>query len=229
MGGTTSACLPDKIDAVTCAQICGTKFSQTLFDSIKGDDGMVEKDAFIRYIQLRNTVALSTNSEHVREGIVKDIFKAYCYPNRKELSADQFLQFLRDIRWMNSKFSSKDAVDLFEKHKEESGLISYPIFRKELLDEISEKKQLDEEAILSRLSRHDSAIIAAYLTRKMRASLLLPAILETPGPVSVKKSELDLQQDAVIKLQSMLRQGNSARLLRELRDVRFSLFAYILF
>lgn len=231
MGGTTSALLPEYLDEGACAQICEDKFSQEVFDSLKQENGLVAREAFVRYIQMRNTSSLSSNSSHVRDGAMKDIFRAYSYP-AKELCSTRYLQLLRDIRWMNAKFPSKDAVALFDAHKNENECVTYDIFLGPVLEEIAQKKEWEKEKALKRLSRHDSATMAAYVTRNISGRGNMDTVQElyeaptTPVPVDRSSSGVPcLQETAAIKLQSMLRQKSSTKVLKELREVNYFAFS----
>lgn len=224
MGGTTSNALPDRLDVQECSRVCGDKFKPEIFDSLKGEDGLVEKEAFIRYVQLRNTSSLSTNSQHVRDRLYQDIFRAYAYPN-KSLSMTHYMQLLKDLRWMNAKFPSAQAAAVFERHvTSRPAVLSYDVFKKDVLSDIATQKEWTMKKLLERLSHHDSTIMAAYVERKYRAPSHMTPIAEgdrTPAewvesPVSPE------QRAAAIKLQNMMRQKTSSKLLKELRNVGYA-------
>ena len=221
MGGTTFSSLPDKLDSDACAQICGDQFKPEVFDSLKGDDGLVTKEAFIRCIQLRNSSSLSSNSAHVQERALKDIFKAYSHPN-SGLNSTHYMQLLRDLRWMNAKFPSPQAAAIFDKYVQEFEQLSYDAFRHHVLPDIAAKKEWELSKALSRLSRHDSAVMAAYISKKFLVHSQLQNIAKGAGDaVQDADTEVtDAQREAAIKLQSLQRKKSSSKLLKELRNVR---------
>lgn len=228
MGGTTFSSLPDKLDSEACAQICGDQFKPEVFDSLKGEDGLVEKEAFVRYIQLRNTSSLSSNSAHVQERALKDIFQAYSHPNCG-LNKVHYMQLLRDLRWMNAKFPSPQASAIFDEHVQEFEQLNYDTFRHQVLPAVAAKKEWEVSKALSRLSRHDSAVMAAYISKKFLSHSQLDLIAEgTVDAVEGGDIEVtDAQRDAAIKLQALQRKKSSSKLLKELRNVRFEYFYYL--
>lgn len=224
MGGATSASLPDQLDAEACSRVCGDQFKQEVFDELKGEDGLVDKVAFIRYVQLRNSSSLSNNTAHVRERAIKDIFKAYAYPTT-DLSSNRFLQLMRDLRWMNGKFPSTQASAIYGKYNGVDNLVAYDTFRNPVLSDVAAAKEWDMSKLLTRLARHDSAIMAAYVSRKFTEKGHMDRISEIepePAPL-VERSQSgvpDVRQEAAIKLQSLVRQRSSSKVLNDKKNVK---------
>lgn len=222
MGGGTSSSLPDKLDSDLCQQLCGEQYRAEIFDSLKGEDGLVDKSVFIRYVQLRNSSSLSSNSSHVRERAFKDIFKAYSHPN-KGLTLVHYLQLLRDLRWMNAKFPSTQATVLFDENKDPIHLLTYDLFRGKVLAAIAAAKEWDMPKLLNRLAKHDSAIMAAYVAKKFSDKTPMQGISEAAvteeEPAFPVELVSDIRVEAAIKLQSILRQRSSSILLKDMKNV----------
>lgn len=192
MGGAASS-FPDQLTEEELRNICGDRFDQAVYDSLKDDKGFVDKSKFLEASGLVTepdesnvqdveaapsesapVLAEAPGHESAQSNMVcgdhekeaEAVFKAYCHSG--DMDSKTFIKLCKDIKLLNKQFSSGDADLVYQKAKKKNGSIKYQTFRNEILVDIAAKKGCDVNSLVNKIAASDGPVIRATATDNVR-------------------------------------------------------------
>jgi hypothetical protein len=141
MGGgasTLSANYGDKLTIVDIKEICGGVLNESLYDCVKDDDNLVDKDKFFKILS---------------DSMEQEILFLYFHFTDSTMNVEAFVFFCAHARLLTkNSFRRKDSEELFGRFAR-NGSINYLQLRFDLFPEIAIRKGIELQALLVKLSR----------------------------------------------------------------------------
>jgi len=148
--GSSASSLPELLNENDFKNICGSDYNPIYYSTLKNIDGNVLRDFLI---------LISSNS------IEKEVFQLYLsFTSNGELDSKTFIKILKDTKSLNkNNFTSGDADLIFQKYKTKTGLktLNYNIFRNNMIPDIVQKKGIDIDGYLRKLSQCEGPVLHA--------------------------------------------------------------------
>jgi hypothetical protein len=149
--GASASSLPDHLTENDLKHLCGDTYNPIYYIALKSlPELTISKDLLIN---------IST------DGIEKEIFQLFLNfcPNG-EMESKTFLKFLKDTKSLNkTQFTSGDADLIFQKYKTKYGMksLNYFVFRYFMIPDIAQKRSLNIEKYLEKLSQCEGPVLHA--------------------------------------------------------------------
>ncbi len=215
MGAAASA-LPDKLSEEQLKAICGDKFDQSVYDSLKDQEGFVQRDQFLAVSGLGKG---SSTADHEAEA--RHVFNAYSH--NSDMDSRTFIKLCKDLKFLNKKFSSGDADLIYQKAKAKHGAVTYEVFRQEILVDMAVRKEIDVSKLLGKVAASDGPVLHATAADNVRfhddTSTYTGAIAKNENFKNDLTQAGDEHHNAALKLQKVQRGKNAQRQVEELKQV----------
>jgi len=151
--------IPDKLNEENVIRLCGSRFDKAKFEAIKDEDGFVTKENFLLAMD---------------EGQEREVFELYMqFVPTGLMDSRTFIKFCRDTKLLNKKnFPSPDADLVFQKVKAKlvtsSKTINYDHFRKLIIPEIAQRKSMEVNDLIFKLSRAEGPVLTGTQAENVR-------------------------------------------------------------
>ncbi len=199
MGAGVSA-LPAKLDLTALKTVCGDKYDVSMYESMKGPDGLVlrQKVQDLQQVEVE----------------ARKVFASY-FPSGHMNDTKVFFEFCKDLKWLDKKFTKGDAAMLFSKVKDMEGdAVTFDIFLKQIVNEVAVQRNIDVYSLVFKIASHTPPPAA------VSPMDVTTAIDSSNASVSKGDGEEEERRLAATKLQSRARANKSVKDAKDLREVR---------
>lgn len=221
MGGAVAS-LPDRLSEDELKNICGDRFDQAVYDSLKEEDGFVDKSKFLEASGL-GTAPAGASGATPHEAEARNVFAAYCEKTHGVMESKTFNKLCKDLKFLNKKFTSGAADLVYTKSKGKHPSITFEIFRDEILVEMALKKECTVEQLVNKIALSDGPVLHGTVADKVKfhddTSTYTGAIAQNGNFKNDVSAAGDEENKAALKLQNVQRVKQAKAHVENLKDV----------
>jgi hypothetical protein len=141
MGGGAST-LPEFLTMDDALAHANKHYKHDHFESLAGPDGLVPKELYISCI--------------LEKGVEKEVYEIFrSYSPNGSMDCAAFLNFCRAAKFLNKQFNASMAELRFHKSRGASNTVNYYKFRREIIPEFAQLKNVEVSELLDKLARCD--------------------------------------------------------------------------
>lgn len=140
--GAGASTLPEFLTMDVALAHANKHYKHDHFESLAGPDGLVPKELYVTCILEKGV-----------EKEVYEIFRSYCPSGSMDCAS--FLNFCRTAKLLNKQFNASMAELRFHKSRGASSTVNYYKFRREIIPEFAQLKNVEVSELLDKLSRCD--------------------------------------------------------------------------
>lgn len=222
MGGAVAS-LPDKLTEEELKNICGDRFDQAVCDSLKDEEGFIDKAKFLEASGLGAPPAPATG--HVsHEAEARHVFTSYCEKTHGVMESKTFIKLCKDLKFLNKKFSSGEADLIYTKSKGKHPSITFEIFKDEILAAVAEKKGVSVDVLINKIAASDGPILSGTVADNVKfhddTSTYTGAIAKNENFKNDISAAGADENNAALKLQNVHRVKQAKAHVENLKEVR---------